>query len=123
MSKLTKNKELLIYSLPLTHLNAASLPSQKDNFSESLMLSCIFFMHNWISFSTSSSVREVSVITSDFSVNYLSVLLGSTFNKKNKIRNYNIPTKGKKGEEHHILEYGTKKFKICVLRGYIFPDK
>ena len=79
-------------------------------------------MHNWISFSTSSSVREVSVITSDFSVNYLSVLLESTLTK-NKIHNHNIGTKGKKGEERDILEYGTKKFKICVLCGYIFPDK
>jgi len=52
----------LIQSLPRTHLNAVSLPSQKANFSLSLILSCIFFMHNWISCSISSTVREDSPI-------------------------------------------------------------
>jgi len=73
-------------------------------------------MHNWISFSTSSSVREVSVITSDFSVNYLSVLLGSAFNKKIKFIITISLQKAKK--ERNItywnMEQKNSKFVFCV---------
>jgi len=73
-------------------------------------------MHNWISFSTSSSVREVSVITSDFSVNYLSVLLASTFNKKIKFV-ITISRQKAKKEKNIIywnIEQKNSKFVFCV---------
>jgi len=75
-----------------------------------------FFMHNWISFSTSSSVREVSVIASDFSVNYLSVLLGSTFNKKIKfvITISRQKAKKEKNTTYWNMEQKNSKFVFCV---------
>jgi len=80
------------------------------------MLSCIFFIQNWISFSISSSVREVSVITSDFSANYLSVLMDEHLCQKDKICNHNVWTKEETWVEPNMPEYRTKKMRnLCFV--------
>jgi hypothetical protein len=42
---------------------------------------------------------------------------------KNKECNHNVWTEGETWIDPDMPEYGSKKCEVCILCGYIFPDK